>query len=67
MSKSHDISSSELNNLIELLNNGIRTDGRSKLDYRPISYEYGVLPNFNSSIRVNLGKTEIILTIKVTK
>mmetsp|Transcript_34324 Transcript_34324/g.45394 ORF Transcript_34324/g.45394 Transcript_34324/m.45394 type:complete len:297 (+) Transcript_34324:199-1089(+) len=49
------------------IDQGIRTDGRGRLDYRPVSVETNVLPQSNGSARVVLsyGATNIIAASKV--
>ncbi|WOL03455.1 exosome complex component RRP42 [Canna indica] len=42
----------------------LRTDGRQRLHYRPISVEIGVIPQANGSSRVRLGATDVIVSIK---
>ncbi|CAL9155901.1 unnamed protein product [Musa hybrid cultivar] len=42
----------------------LRTDGRQRLHYRPISIETGVIPQANGSARVRLGATDVIVSIK---
>ncbi|THU74197.1 hypothetical protein C4D60_Mb04t30830 [Musa balbisiana] len=42
----------------------LRTDGRQRLHYRPISVETGVIPQANGSARVRLGATDVIVSIK---
>ncbi|VDD88251.1 unnamed protein product [Enterobius vermicularis] len=43
---------------------GLRSDGRSNLDYRPIILETGVLSTTNGSARVRLGSTDLLIGIK---
>lgn len=42
----------------------LRTDGRQRLDFRPICVETGVIPQANGSSRVKLGATEVIASVK---
>lgn len=42
----------------------IRTDGRKRLTYRPISIETGNIPQANGSARVKLGATDVIVSVK---
>ncbi|KAI3509657.1 hypothetical protein L1887_25102 [Cichorium endivia] len=42
----------------------LRTDGRKRLTYRPISVETGVIAQANGSARVKMGKTEVIASVK---
>ncbi|MFH4977017.1 hypothetical protein AB6A40_003726 [Gnathostoma spinigerum] len=43
---------------------GIRSDGRSPLDYRPLSLETGVLSTTNGSARVRLSSTDLLIGVK---
>jgi exosome complex component RRP42 len=51
--------------ITELLANGKRTDGRGLTEYREIQIESGVIERAEGSARVRLGKTEIIVGVKV--
>ncbi|KAG7022551.1 Exosome complex component RRP42, partial [Cucurbita argyrosperma subsp. argyrosperma] len=42
----------------------LRTDGRRRLTYRPISVETDVISQANGSARVRMGGTEVIATVK---
>ncbi|OAY71227.1 Exosome complex component RRP42 [Ananas comosus] len=42
----------------------LRSDGRRRLQYCPISVQTGVIPQANGSARVRLGATDVIATIK---
>ncbi|GER57630.1 exosome complex component RRP42, partial [Striga asiatica] len=42
----------------------LRTDGRKRLSYRPISVETGVIPQASGSARVKLGATDVIASVK---
>ncbi|KAI8008134.1 Exosome complex exonuclease RRP42 [Camellia lanceoleosa] len=42
----------------------LRSDGRKRLTYRPISIETGVIPQANGSARVKLGATDVIASVK---
>ncbi|XP_010907957.1 uncharacterized protein [Elaeis guineensis] len=42
----------------------LRSDGRKRLHFRPISVETGVIPQANGSARVRLGATDVIVSIK---
>ncbi|KAK1272600.1 hypothetical protein QJS04_geneDACA018282 [Acorus gramineus] len=42
----------------------LRSDGRQRLHYRPISVETGVIPQANGSARVRIGATDVIASIK---
>ncbi|VDN07639.1 unnamed protein product [Thelazia callipaeda] len=43
---------------------GLRSDGRGPLDYRPIIVQTGVLPTTNGSARVRIGSTDLLIGIK---
>ena len=51
--------------MIELLSQGKRLDGRGLLDYRPITIETGVIPKASGSARVTIGNTQLIAGVKV--
>ncbi|KAK9167300.1 hypothetical protein Scep_002491 [Stephania cephalantha] len=42
----------------------LRSDGRKRLTYRPISIETGVIPQANGSARLRMGDTDVIATVK---
>ncbi|CAN6458389.1 unnamed protein product [Victoria cruziana] len=42
----------------------LRSDGRRRLHYRPISIETGVIPQANGSARVRIGSTDVIVSVK---
>ncbi|KAK8966164.1 hypothetical protein KSP40_PGU004120 [Platanthera guangdongensis] len=42
----------------------LRSDGRQRLQFRPISIQTGVIPQANGSARVTLGTTVVIASIK---
>lgn len=42
----------------------LRSDGRQRLQFRPISIQTGVIPQANGSARVTLGATDVIASIK---
>ena len=44
---------------------GIRSDGRSCLDCRPLELELGLIAQANGSARLHLGRTDVIVGIKV--
>ena len=52
--------------IIELLESGKRTDGRGPTDYRDIKIESGVIERAEGSARVLLGKTEVIVGVKIS-
>ena len=51
--------------IAELINSGKRLDGRSFHDYRKIKLEVGIIEKAEGSARVLLGKTEILVGVKV--
>ncbi|KAK7380661.1 hypothetical protein VNO78_33176 [Psophocarpus tetragonolobus] len=42
----------------------LRSDGRKRLTYRPLSVETGVIPQVNGSARVRIGATDVIASVK---
>ncbi|CAH9092932.1 unnamed protein product [Cuscuta epithymum] len=42
----------------------LRTDGRTRLSYRPIYVETSVIPQASGSARVKLGATDVIVSVK---
>mgnify|MGYP000057447301 CR=1 FL=1 len=55
----------ERKNLIELLNNGKRLDGRGLTDYRKFTIEKNVIEKANGSAQIKLGKTKVMVGVKV--
>ncbi|MEK6972270.1 MAG: exosome complex component Rrp42, partial [Thermoproteota archaeon] len=51
--------------IVDLLDQGKRIDGRAFDQPRPLSIETGVIPKANGSARVRLGDTEIVTGIKI--
>lgn len=51
--------------LVECLQRGVRFDGRSLKDFRPIVVERGISCNAEGSARVKLGKTEVVAGVKL--
>jgi len=51
--------------ILELLKEGKRLDGRGLEDQRPLSIDVGVIPKANGSARVRLGDTEIVTGVKI--
>lgn len=59
------ISPSEVDFIIKGIDNDIRSDGRGRLDYRPLYLETGVLPHANGSARCQLGDgTDVLVGVK---
>jgi exosome complex component RRP42 len=53
------------NQIAQLIASGKRLDGRGLTDYRPIQIETGMIEKAEGSARVRLGKTEVMVGIKV--
>ncbi len=51
--------------IIEYLKNGKRFDGRSPGEYRDLQVEMNVSKNAESSVRISLGKTEVLVGVKL--
>lgn len=51
--------------ILELLHQGKRLDGRGLHDQRSLSIETGIIPKANGSARVRLGDTEIVTGVKI--
>jgi exosome complex component RRP42 len=51
--------------IIKLFKSDTRLDGRKLTEYRPIKVETDVTPNAEGSARVTIGKTDIIVGVKV--
>ena len=51
--------------ITELIASGKRTDGRGPTDYREIQIESGVIEKAEGSARVRLGKTEVLVGVKI--
>ncbi len=52
--------------IIELLASGKRADGRKPTEYRDIKIEAGVIERAEGSARVCLGKTEVMVGVKIS-
>ncbi|KAJ6873944.1 exosome complex component RRP42 [Populus alba x Populus x berolinensis] len=46
------------------IDQNLRSDGRKRDAYRPISIETGVIPQANGSARIRIGATEVIASVK---
>ncbi len=57
-----NINQKKIENLLE---EGKRLDGRAPFDYRDISIETGISKNAEGSSRVRIGKTEVIVGVKM--
>ena len=51
--------------IIKLFGSDTRLDGRKLTEYRPVKVETDVTPNAEGSARVTIGKTDVIVGIKV--
>jgi exosome complex component RRP42 len=51
--------------IAELLKNGKRVDGREPNEYREIQVESGIIERAEGSARVRLGKTEVVVGVKI--
>lgn len=61
----YQLSSAEREYIEQGAEQGVRSDGRSSLDLRPVTLETSVLPNASGSARVRIGKvTDILVGIK---
>ncbi len=49
----------------QMIANGKRLDDRGLMDYRPIKIETGIIEKAEGSARILLGKTEVVVGIKV--
>ncbi|MCK4884881.1 RNA-binding protein, partial [Candidatus Bathyarchaeota archaeon] len=51
--------------IVELLASGKRMDGRGLTDYREIQLEEGVIERAEGSARIRLGKTDVMVGVKI--
>jgi exosome complex component RRP42 len=51
--------------IAQLIATGKRLDGRGLNDYRPIQIERGIIERAEGSARVRLGKTEVLVGVKI--
>ncbi len=51
--------------IAQLIASGKRLDGRGLTDYRPIQIESGIIEKAEGSARVRLGKTEVMVGVKI--
>ena len=51
--------------ITEIITSGKRTDGRGLTDYREIQLESGLIERAEGSARVRLGKTEVLVGVKI--
>lgn len=65
MTKSPIIIGIKQKRIAELVSSGKRLDGRGLTDYREIQVESGVIERAEGSARIRLGKTEVVVGIKI--
>lgn len=53
------------NHLLKALQKGVRYDGRSLLDFRPVVVECTISKSAEGSARVKIGQTEVIVGVKL--
>jgi exosome complex component RRP42 len=51
--------------IAQLISRGKRLDGRELTDYREIQIEYGLIERAEGSARVRLGKSEVLVGVKI--
>lgn len=51
--------------IADLISGGKRSDGRGLLDYRTVQIETGIIERAEGSARARLGKTEVVVGIKI--
>jgi exosome complex component RRP42 len=59
------ISDGESGYIVQGFESDVRNDGRQREDYRRIELEVGQLVQTSGSARLKLGKTEVIVAVKV--
>ncbi len=59
------ISEINRNFIYQLAENGKRLDARAKDEFRPISVEKGVIKTAEGSARVHLGRTDVLVGVKI--
>ncbi len=65
MASERTIPSLQREKIIEYLAEGKRFDGRAPEQYRDLKVEMGVSKNAESSVKVSLGKTEVLVGVKL--
>jgi len=60
-----NISSAERSYIEQGIEQNVRYDGRSRLDYRPFTVQLDVVPTANGSARIKLDSTDITVAVKV--
>ena len=59
------ITNLEGKNIIDLVKQGKRIDGRNLMEYRELDIKVGIIEKANGSAQVTLGKTQVIAGVKV--
>jgi exosome complex component RRP42 len=62
-----DISLGELVYIVQGIEQDIRTDGRSRGDFRPLELETNVIAQADGSARLRLGPTDVLVGVKVSR
>ncbi|UCE57822.1 MAG: exosome complex protein Rrp42 [Candidatus Bathyarchaeota archaeon] len=65
MTKTPIIAGIKQKRIAELVSSGKRLDGRGLTDYREIQVESGIIERAEGSARIRLGKTEVVVGIKI--
>ncbi|UCD27214.1 MAG: exosome complex protein Rrp42 [Candidatus Bathyarchaeota archaeon] len=65
MTKTPIIAGIKQKRIAELVSSGKRIDGRGLTDYREIQVESGIIERAEGSARIRLGKTEVVVGIKI--
>ena len=65
MKKNYVVETIRKAQMVELLAQGKRVDGRGLDQIRPLKIETGVIPKANGSARVTLGNTQVIAGVKI--
>lgn len=60
-----DISLGERIYIVQGIEQGVRTDGRSRAQYRPLELEANVVAQADGSARLHLGPTDVLVGVKV--
>jgi len=55
----------EQRSIVDMISHGKRIDGRSLTDYRDLKIEVGIIEKANGSAQVFLGKTKVMVGVKV--
>ncbi|KAH3744793.1 ribosomal protein S5 domain 2-type protein [Pelomyxa schiedti] len=61
----HRISPSQAKFIEEGVRQDLRTDGRGRVDYRPLTIETSVVPQANGSARARVAGTDVVVGVKV--